>query len=128
MVICRNAFHTSEGAGKRPEPIVCVSVVSTYHAMNSMTNVATPTRRRRSARQRLTCERRWALPPLPAGGERGGLRGAPFATDRRTLVGRTSVGAIRECLELRIGVDHLHVFVGDECVRCRRLGKGTVRL
>ena len=34
----------SAGAGKRPGPIVCVSVVSAYHdARRSATNVATPT-------------------------------------------------------------------------------------
>src|SRR6516165_8782114 len=41
---------------------------------------------------------------------------------------RRSIGAIREGLQLWIGVDHLHVFVGDELVSRGRFGERAVRL
>src|SRR6185437_1985540 len=40
--ICRVASQTSDGAGNRPGLIVCVAVVSAYHAAKTTTNVATP--------------------------------------------------------------------------------------
>src|SRR5689334_5641905 len=54
----------------------------------------------------------------------------PTHTGRRTArrgIG-ASVGAVRERFQLRVGVDHLQIFVGDELVRGRRFGKSPVRL